>query len=435
MRKMAQVVTVSETRPIQGRDRIKVALFEEHGYEAVVGPDVRAGDRMVWIEHDSVLPDIGRWGFLREKNYSERLGGILIRPRKFGGVRSWGIAVGFEMAFPDAEERRKAEGLAPGSDLTEMLGIWKSDADGGEEAVRGGKKKGNGVAKLLGGIPLIGGFLAKMAVRIVRFFGGLSKMSSAFPTDIISKSDETCLQSMEGILERWKDEPFIVTAKMEGQSATAVFELKGRKRRPGRFFVCSRNMAFRKREDNAFWNFAEKHHLEDRLRSLYSETGKVYCIQAEQCGPGIQGNIYGHSDIHWYLYSAKDEATGEQVGYDELRRIAMALGIDIVPLLMRGKRLGDLMPDQESAVEYASKRCFGVERCENGDTRVYQIEERPDWKNRFQNEGIVVRSERYDKDSGIGFSFKVKNIEYAEKGTGTIRRVVADSMFRRRTGR
>ena len=37
----------------------------------------------------------------------------------------------------------------------------------------------------------------------------------------------------------------------------------------------------------------------------------------------------------------------------------------------------------------------------------------------------------YDKDNGIGFSFKVKNMEYAEKGLGTINVLVKKYLDRK----
>ena len=42
------------------------------------------------------------------------------------------------------------------------------------------------------------------------------------------------------------------------------------------------------------------------------------------------------------------------------------------------------------------------------------------WKEYFQHEGIVVRTTDYDKDNHIGCSFKVKNLEYAERGLAQI---------------
>ena len=42
------------------------------------------------------------------------------------------------------------------------------------------------------------------------------------------------------------------------------------------------------------------------------------------------------------------------------------------------------------------------------------------WKNYGQHEGIVVKSTDYNKERNIGYSFKVKNLAYAEKGLSEI---------------
>ena len=42
------------------------------------------------------------------------------------------------------------------------------------------------------------------------------------------------------------------------------------------------------------------------------------------------------------------------------------------------------------------------------------------WKDYAQHEGIVIKSFEYNKEKRIGFSFKVKNLAYAEKGLGEI---------------
>ena len=48
------------------------------------------------------------------------------------------------------------------------------------------------------------------------------------------------------------------------------------------------------------------------------------------------------------------------------------------------------------------------------------VKEEKLWQDYLQHEGVVVRSMNYDKDSGIGCSFKVKNLEYQEKSLKSI---------------
>ena len=48
------------------------------------------------------------------------------------------------------------------------------------------------------------------------------------------------------------------------------------------------------------------------------------------------------------------------------------------------------------------------------------------WKDYLQHEGMVVKSFDYDKEKGRGFSFKVKNLAYAEKGLKEIAKACRD---------
>ena len=61
-----------------------------------------------------------------------------------------------------------------------------------------------------------------------------------FPSQIISKSDETTIQNCKTIIERFAKSEGYTSCKMEGQSGTYLFEMKGKK--PSFFYVCSRNV-------------------------------------------------------------------------------------------------------------------------------------------------------------------------------------------------
>ena len=73
------------------------------------------------------------------------------------------------------------------------------------------------------------------------------------------------------------------------------------------------------------------------------------------------------------------------------------------------------MPDVKTAESYAEKFYW------KPDSILYEPKENEKlWKDYLQHEGVVVRSMNYDKDSGIGCSFKVKNLEYQEKSLKSI---------------
>ena len=377
MRKMATVCRVKNIWRLEGKDRIVGCAFYENGYEAVVGIDTKPGDLVCFIQEGSVLPDEERWNHL-SRSWSKKANGYLIKPMKFAGVKSWGLAV------PLDELGIKAKA---GKDLTKKLGIRKWGDDGFEDEEKGGLK-----------------------ALFARLFPKKGDEDQTFPSWIISKSDETTVQNMNGVLDKYAGCSVYITAKMEGASGTVVPVMKGRKMVGA--YPCSRNLAFKKDNNNDLWKVMRRLNIAEGLRKIYSETGKAYAIQFEQCGPGIQSDIYCLPEIHWYLFAAKDVRTGKQVGYDELLDISERLGVRIVPLLWRGI-LRDAMVDVDKAVEFAERARWEPRKAEGGIWSWIAMD-----KDSLQHEGVVVRTEDYDKDKGIGCSFKVKNLAYQEMGLG-----------------
>ena len=373
MRKMASVCSVRSVWALEGKDKIVGCSFNENGYECVVGKDTKVGDLVCFIQEGSVLPDEERWKHL-SRSWNERAGGYLIKPMKFAGVKSWGLAM------PLHELGIKARA---GKDLTKKLGIRKWGDDGFEEEETGLKA-----------------LLARLSGK---------KEDDRFPSWIISKSDETTVQNMSGVLERFAESDVYITAKMEGASGTVVPVMRGRKMTGA--YPCSRNLAFRRDNGNDLWMVMRKAGIEDKLKKIYAQTGKAWAIQFEQCGPGIQHDIYCLPEKEWFLFSAKDVRTGRQCGYDELVELSERLGVGVVPLLWRGK-LRDAMYTVDKAVAFAERARWKPER--EGFIKSYIGE------GDFQHEGVVVRTEDYDKDKGIGCSFKVKNLAYQEMGLGKI---------------
>ena len=255
MRNMAEIVTVKDVFPMLGKDRICAVTFNEVGYEVIV-PKVSAipGNKMIFIQEGSVLPVKEQWEFLRKRCFSEKLNGFLIKPMIMGkkedgsSVKSWGLAVSPSDIEEDVSKYKS------GDDVTKILGIWKYEPEENEKPL---DKK----------VPEIIKWCFKH--KLTRFIGKLyldftKEKDFDFPTDIISKSDETTIQNLPGLLEKHRHDYVYVTAKMEGQSVTTAFEYKNGKVR--KFYVCSRNRAYKKRKNNDFWNAAKRYGIEEKLR-------------------------------------------------------------------------------------------------------------------------------------------------------------------------
>ena len=99
MRDLASVVTIATTNKMFEKDRICWATLEENGYEVIIPNTIQPGDRMVFIQEGSILPEIERWEFLRKRCYNKLAKGFVIKPMTMGAkdvngekgdrVKSW----------------------------------------------------------------------------------------------------------------------------------------------------------------------------------------------------------------------------------------------------------------------------------------------------------------------------------------------------------
>ena len=84
MRKLASIKTVGQIIPIEGRDKIELAIID--GWSVIVKKDeFSVGSQCVYVEIDSILPEKEEFEFLRSKQFR-------IKTMKMAGVVSSGIA-------------------------------------------------------------------------------------------------------------------------------------------------------------------------------------------------------------------------------------------------------------------------------------------------------------------------------------------------------
>jgi RNA ligase (TIGR02306 family) len=94
MRKLASIQIIRDIRPIEGADRIEIAVI--NNWKVVVGKDVghKIGDLVVYCEIDSFLPIEPEFEFLRKSSYkkmSDGSEGFRIRTAKIRGAISQGV--------------------------------------------------------------------------------------------------------------------------------------------------------------------------------------------------------------------------------------------------------------------------------------------------------------------------------------------------------
>lgn len=422
MRDLASICTIEKIWPLEGKDRVQGASFVENGYEVMVSKDIQPGQLVAFIQEGAILPVKDTWEWLRKRCYRENLNGFngfLIKPQKFSGIKSWGLAV----PLPELGlEERIYSKFKAGDDITELLEIHKYEPEEDASPTKSGGKKAYP--------KWIKFCLSHLFTRWIGQLWQKKHQNSAggFPTSEVKKSDETTIQNMEGVLEKFADEFVYVSAKLEGQSGTTAFDVvrdnNGKIKKVKRFYVCSRNNAYKLKCNNDFWNWCVANNIEKKLVKYYNETGKLLIIQAEQCGPGIQNNIYGFNNITWFVYLMEDMVTHTQLTLDEMLSACKALDIHNVPIIERDIKLKDIMPDINTAVNYAENQ-YWIPVLDNGYYETINPFYKPRvgeklWKDYFQHEGVVVRSLNCDKMKNIGISFKIKNIQYSEKNLGDI---------------
>ena len=217
MRKLASIQTVNTVEPIPNADAIERIRVLGWWIVAKKG-EHQPGDKIVYCEIDSLLPERPEFEFLRASSFKpahdDLPAGFRIKTVKLRGQVSQGICFPLSI-LPVGSPTDE------GADVTELLGVkkWEPPVPVG----MGGKVKG--------GFP---GFLPK--------------------------TDETRVQVLEGVIQRNQGKTFSITEKLDGTSFTAFL-------RQGEFGICSRNLWMDETDDtNVLARVARNLKLEEKLR-------------------------------------------------------------------------------------------------------------------------------------------------------------------------
>lgn len=328
-RKLVSIQRIESLEPIVGADQIVKARVM--GWDVVVKKaEFAVGDPCVFFEIDSVLPDGAPWAeFMRPR-------GFRVKTARLRGVLSQGLALPVAIL---------PTGAAPAADadLRDLLGVTKYEPE----------------------LP------------------DSREVAGPFP-GAVPKTDEIRLQSALGVLDELRGQPFYVTTKCDGASATYY-------RAPdGAFTACSRNWALVP-GPNPVWRMAERHRLAEALPSGFA-------IQGELCGPGIQHNRLGLTELALLVFSVHDVRAGRRLDHGELVAFAATHGLTTVPI--------EEVVTGDHAAGYPHSLAHWLERARG----LYA-------GTRNRKEGIVVRplTETLSPTLGGRLSFKVINNDFLLK--------------------
>lgn len=145
-----------------------------------------------------------------------------------------------------------------------------------------------------------------------------------FPSHLISISDETnLLGCRQGTLDELEGREIYTSTKNDG-SSTSFIHLNNE------FSACSRRLLMK--EGSGFpWQAAVKYGLKERMAAL----GRNLAIQAECCGPKLNGNQMELKEMTLFLFRAKCLDTRQVLGLDEMIQVANVLGVPHVKIIDR----------------------------------------------------------------------------------------------------
>jgi len=274
MRKLASIKQITNLYPIEKKD--KIVLAEVDGWQVIVQKELyNVGDKVIYCEIDSVLPEKEEFEFLRSKNFR-------IKTMKMSSVVSQGIC--FPMSILPKGN------YSIGDDVTDIIGVKQYEAtmdnDKNVEVVPTKK-------------------YPKFLMRY-KWFRNLvlpKKQNKGFPS-FISKTDETRIQNAPFYLDM--DCKFIATEKVDGQSGTFAL-VRHKSKIPFikdkfEYMVCSRNLRLWKKDNSSYWSVSDRYNIENILMSLIGDNDFV-AIQGECLASNVQGNKYHVTTPDLYVFN------------------------------------------------------------------------------------------------------------------------------------
>ena len=288
MRKLASIQKIKALEPIENADAIEIARVL--GWQLIVKKgEFLPGDLAVYCEIDSLMPDKPEFEFLKPR-------GMRIRTIRLRGQISQGICFPLSILPVDFVVEEDA-------DCTEALGITLYEPP------------------------------------MPACLSGIAK--GKFPS-FIPKTDETRVQVLQKLLDKYKGEKCYVTEKLDGSSTTFFIH-------KGEFGVCSRNLELLETEENSYWQVARHMDVENKLRSL----NKDFAIQGELIGEGIQDNKLKIRGQTIRFFNAFDIDRFEYLPFHQFAALMEQLQLPAVPIVSTDYELDN---DVDAIIQMATIR-------------------------------------------------------------------------------
>jgi RNA ligase (TIGR02306 family) len=295
-RKLASIQEVTELRCHPDPLVVNLELATILGWQVVTTKNLlKEGQRIVFCEVDSLLPSDAAWlpepvkkRIPKTKNITKNTKQFFhIKTVQFRGEISQGLIVS---DLPPTPANGSWE---IGDDVTDLLGIEKYES---------------------------------RAFTGLTFNANASFSGIPFPSDVISKTDEGRIQSNPKLLAQLQKQPYYVSVKLDGTSATYLIHPTTKD-----FCVCSRNLIRKLPEQQPercpYFSIALTGKLEEKLRSY-----PHIALQGEICGPGLANNPLGLKTLQFFVFNVVDISRQVRLPLSELQAICEKMELETVPI-------------------------------------------------------------------------------------------------------
>lgn len=350
-RALAYIVNCGRVFEIVGADNI--ALAEVNGWKVIIKKnEISEGDKCVFFEIDSKLPEAEWSEFLRPKHFKIKT----MKLSKFNAI-SQGLLMPITL-FPELAD------MEVGTDVTDILKVTYSVVEDNTRKSKNGDPdaKYKSMAQRHQKIfkkPIVRKIMKHKLGRKIMFlfFGKKKDKPLSFPTHFpfVHKTDEERCENMPWVLGY--ERPLIVTEKLDGTSSTYILERKGKKK--FEFYVLSRNVRQKTpdqkcyHDKNIYWDMAIKNNIEQHLKEylIANPDLKYVCIQGESVG-SVQGNPLKLNEDELYVFNFIRSDVGRLSSIDG-KEIIESWGMKFVPILETEYYVPT---DMEAFKEYATAK-------------------------------------------------------------------------------
>lgn len=373
-RELAYVVKINEIKPIEGADRVEIAVV--NGWRIMVRKSqFQPGDLAIYFEIDSKVPEKEPFMFLESKHFKVKtqkyFKGTVISQGLLMAAEDFGWELCKNIPSPASGEVltyiwTDTGSLNEGDFLTERLGVTYEVAEDNArkaKSVDKYKKMAQRNSKLFSHQPFRWLMCRNWGKKLLFVFFGKQKDKKTGWPEWVAKTDEERVENMPWIFDN--KSPFVATEKIDGTSTT--FTMKRGKFGKNDFYVCSRNVVFDKPDKNCFYDtnvyteMAEKYDVENVLTSILSDNPDLdwATLQGETYGAGIQKRDYGLTE---HRFMGFNFITSKEGRWDSVRaaKFIAKYGIPWVPILDENYVLPDTIEELRAFSHSEGSRVDGI---------------------------------------------------------------------------